>query len=106
MYTQKEKDGMAMKNATIDKFASKKGCPEGQVPDGMGGCISTKIKSVDEKNKTYNETSYTKRPIHSSGCSGTNISNKVPNCSSNPNSGLYQNKTEKLKTLIPTFIKN
>lgn len=39
MYTQDEKDGMAMKNATIDKFASKRGCPEGQVPDGKGGCM-------------------------------------------------------------------
>ncbi len=39
MYSQDEKDGMAMKNATIDKFASKKGCPEGQVPDGKGGCM-------------------------------------------------------------------
>lgn len=39
MYSQDEKDKMAMKNATIDKFSSKQGCPEGQVPDGKGGCM-------------------------------------------------------------------
>jgi hypothetical protein len=29
---------MAMKNSTIDKFAARQGCPDGQVPDGKGGC--------------------------------------------------------------------
>ena len=29
MYTQEEKDKMAMKNATIDKFAAKRDCPDG-----------------------------------------------------------------------------
>lgn len=34
MYTQKEKDGMAMKNATIDKFAAKRDCPDGYTWNG------------------------------------------------------------------------
>ena len=37
MYSQQEKDGMAMKNSTIDKF-SKKGCPEGYAADANGVC--------------------------------------------------------------------
>ena len=37
MYTQEEKDKMAMKNSTIDKF-SKKGCPEGYYADAKGDC--------------------------------------------------------------------
>ena len=37
MYSQQEKDGMAMKNSTIDKF-SKKGCPEGYYADANGDC--------------------------------------------------------------------
>lgn len=39
MYSQEEKDKMAMKNSTIDKFAAKQGCPPGKVPDGKGGCV-------------------------------------------------------------------
>lgn len=48
MYTQQEKDGMAMKNATIDKFSKKDPCPKGMVDDGKGGCvsISNKLKAV------------------------------------------------------------
>ena len=38
MYSQDEKDGMAMKNSTIDKFAARQGCPPGQISDGKGGC--------------------------------------------------------------------
>ena len=38
MYTQEEKDKMAMKNSTIDKFAARQGCPPGQISDGKGGC--------------------------------------------------------------------
>lgn len=37
MYSQEEKDKMAMKNSTIDKF-SKKGCPEGYYADANGDC--------------------------------------------------------------------
>jgi hypothetical protein len=48
MYSQKEKDGMAMKNSTIDKFAARQGCPDGQVPDGKGGCVSKKITNLPE----------------------------------------------------------
>ena len=48
MYTQQEKDGMAMKNATIDKFSKKDPCPKGMVDDGKGGCVSiiNKLKAV------------------------------------------------------------
>ena len=38
MYSQDEKDKMAMKNSTIDKFAARQGCPPGQISDGKGGC--------------------------------------------------------------------
>ena len=48
MYSQKEKDKMAMKNSTIDKFAAKQGCPPGQVSDGKGGCVSKKVMNLPE----------------------------------------------------------
>jgi hypothetical protein len=48
MYTQEEKDKMAMKNATIDKFSKKDPCPEGMVPDGRGGCVSKKVINLPE----------------------------------------------------------
>ena len=34
MYTQEEKDKMAMKNATIDKFTAKRDCPDGYTWNG------------------------------------------------------------------------
>lgn len=34
MYTQEEKDKMAMKNSTIDKFAAKRDCPDGYYWNG------------------------------------------------------------------------
>ena len=34
MYTQDEKDGMAMKNSTIDKFTAKRDCPDGYYWNG------------------------------------------------------------------------
>ena len=61
MYSQQEKDGMAMKNATIDKFSKKDPCPKGMVDDGKGGCvsISNKLKSdwaiQNEKDKSKSE---------------------------------------------------
>jgi hypothetical protein len=50
MYSQDEKDGMAMKNATIDKFAAKRGCPEGMVDDGRGGCLPKPITVNNNSN--------------------------------------------------------
>ena len=47
MYSQDEKDGMAMKNSTIDKFAARQGCPPGQISDGKGGC-KDRIKNPSE----------------------------------------------------------
>ena len=55
MYSQEEKDKMAMKNSTIDKFS--KGCPEGQVPDGKGGCMP-KPKIVKIVKPTADSTDY------------------------------------------------
>jgi hypothetical protein len=34
MYSQDEKDGMAMSNKTIDKFAAKRDCPDGYYWNG------------------------------------------------------------------------
>lgn len=48
MYSQEEKDKMAMRNSTIDKFAARQGCPDGQVPDGKGGCVSKKVQNLGE----------------------------------------------------------
>ena len=48
MYSQDEKDKMAMKNSTIDKFAATQGCPDGQVSDGKGGCVSKKVMNLPE----------------------------------------------------------
>jgi len=47
MYSQEEKDKMAMKNSTIDKFAARQGCPDGQISDGKGGC-KDRIKNPSE----------------------------------------------------------
>jgi hypothetical protein len=47
MYSQEEKDKMAMKNSTIDKFAARQGCPPGQISDGKGGC-KDRIKNPSE----------------------------------------------------------
>jgi len=47
MYSQEEKDKMAMKNSTIDKFTAKQGCPDGQISDGKGGC-KDRIKNPSE----------------------------------------------------------
>lgn len=47
MYSQQEKDGMAMKNATIDKFS--KGCPEGYAADANGDCQKTAALLKKEK---------------------------------------------------------
>jgi hypothetical protein len=47
MYSQDEKDKMAMKNSTIDKFAARQGCPPGQISDGKGGC-KDRIKNPSE----------------------------------------------------------
>jgi len=47
MYSQEEKDKMAMRNSTIDKFAEKKGCPDGYAPDANGDCQ----KTADQKKK-------------------------------------------------------
>jgi hypothetical protein len=101
MYSQKEKDGMAMKNATIDKFSAKKDpCPDGYYSSG-GDCISKKIKSTDEQIRTYNDVTYTKKPSYSSeGCS-PGQSKKMER---GPNAGSYCNITEKMKTLEPKAI--
>jgi hypothetical protein len=51
MYSQDEKNKMAMKNATIDKFAAKKDpCPEGMVDDGRGGCLPKPITVNNKSN--------------------------------------------------------
>jgi len=47
MYTQDEKDKMAMKNSTIDKFSKK--CPEGYAPDANGVCQKTAALLKKEK---------------------------------------------------------
>ena len=47
MYSQEEKNKMAMKNSTIDKFAARQGCPPGQISDGKGGC-KDRIKNPSE----------------------------------------------------------
>jgi hypothetical protein len=49
MYSQEEKDKMAMKNSTIDKFAAKQGCPEGYAPDANGVCQKTAALLKKEK---------------------------------------------------------
>jgi hypothetical protein len=60
-FTQEEKDAMPMKNAAIDKLGKK--CPEGQVPDGKGGCMS-KPKIVKIVKPTADSTdSYTSRML-------------------------------------------
>jgi hypothetical protein len=48
MYSQEEKNKMAMRNTTLDKFAKKYDCPDGQVSDGKGGCVSKKVQNLDE----------------------------------------------------------
>ena len=58
MYSQDEKDKMAMKNSTIDKFAAKRGCPEGQVPDGKGGCRDVTMKEKMEKTNKRDKEFY------------------------------------------------
>ena len=65
MYSQEEKNKMAMKNATIDKFSARQGCPDGQVSDGKGGCVSKKVMNLPEitvkpsKSQVENYTSKT-----------------------------------------------
>jgi hypothetical protein len=49
MYTQEEKDKMAMRNSTIDKFAANKGCPDGWAPDANGDCQKTAALLKKEK---------------------------------------------------------
>jgi hypothetical protein len=44
MYSQEEKNNMAMKNSAIDKFAAKRGCPEGFSPDGKGNCVKSSLQ--------------------------------------------------------------
>jgi hypothetical protein len=95
MYSQDEKDGMAMKNATIDKFSSR------------GDGDDKKIKSTDDPNKTYKEISYTKNRLNAKRCgSNYNCLDSSTEVDSGANSGLYKNTTVKLKTLAPTFIEN
>lgn len=59
MYSQEEKDKMAMKNATIDKFS--KGCPVGWAPDANGVCQKTPALLKKEK-KVQLETGQTPIP--------------------------------------------
>ena len=44
MYSQEEKDKMAMKNSAIDKFTANTGCPEGFYPDGKGNCVKANLQ--------------------------------------------------------------
>jgi len=89
MYTQEEKDKMAMKNSTIDKFAAR------------GDGDDPKIPFVESKNKTYTEVTYTKNPSYSDkdsemGC-GTSI--QVPGCDKNGNKGKFRNYNTRLKQI-------
>lgn len=49
MYSQDEKDKMAMKNATIDKFTAKKGCPDGYTWDGTNCVEAGPLRSLGAK---------------------------------------------------------
>ena len=90
MYSQKEKDGMAMKNATIDKFSAR------------GGGDEPKISFVGDKDKTYENITYTKRPSYSAKdhAMGCGYSSEVAACSkSEIKKGKFRNSSTKLKTL-------
>ena len=89
MYSQEEKNKMAMKNSTIDKFAAR--------DNGDG----TTISSVKDKNKTYYDVTYTKNPSYSDKDSemGCGTSTEVPSCNKYGNAGKFRNSSKKLKTL-------
>ena len=90
MYSQKEKDGMAMKNATIDKFSVR------------GGGDEPKISFVEDKNKTYDNITYTKRPTYSAEDTaiGCGSSSQVPGCNkSEAAKGKFKNYGIKLKAI-------
>jgi hypothetical protein len=81
------------KNSAIDKMSGKFGKGE---PD------SKKINFHESKDKTYQEVSYTSRPLHKNNTSGggdCSSSNPMPSCSNSPNVGKYRNTTTKMKTL-------
>jgi len=89
MYSQDEKDGMAMKNSTIDKFAAR------------GNGDDPKIPFVEYKDKTYTNVTYTKRPYYSDkemdmDCGS---SRQVPGCDKFGNAGKFRNFSKKLKTI-------
>ena len=90
MYSQEEKDSMAMKNSTIDKFAARF---NGDDP---------KIPFVDAKNKTYDNITYTKRPTYSAEDTaiGCGSSSQVPGCNkSEAAKGKFKNYGVKLKAI-------
>jgi hypothetical protein len=89
MYSQKEKDGMAMKNATIDKFSAR------------GGGDEPKISFVEDKDKTYTNVTYTKRPSYSDEDAEMKCgsSRQVPGCDKSGNAGKFRNYSQKLKTI-------
>ena len=84
---------MPFKNAAIDKMSGKFGNVE---PDDK------KIRFHEQRDKTYEEVTYTNRPLHKNNdftkgdCSS---SNPMPSCSKSPNAGKYRNTTTRMKPL-------
>lgn len=81
------------KNSAIDKMNGKFGKGE---PDDK------KIRFHEQRDKTYEEVSYTSRPLHKNNVSmngDCSSSNPMPSCSNSHNVGKYRNTTTKMKPL-------
>ena len=81
------------RNSAIGKMSGKFGKGE---PDDK------KIGFHEQRDKTYEEVSYTSRPLHKNNSYGNgdcSSSNPMPSCSNSPNAGKYRNTTTKMKTL-------
>lgn len=86
-------NSIGFKNKDIDRFQTK---------FGNGNGDDKKISFHEDRDKTYQETSYSKKPLHSKSDGyynhNTDSSCAVPPCSSQ-NGGMYRNNTVKMKTL-------
>lgn len=111
MYSQEEKDKMAMKNSTIDKFAEKRGCPDGQVPDGKGGCMDKPTTGMFDMLSNiwtgpFKEGPAYKKAIADKQKGQENISEYAKKISAQREAGIKKAKAEKEAALAKAKKKN